>query len=143
MSDDNLTLLRELKRHTGLVTRLRPFDTVLKVTTEPTRAAILIDTFSVDELVREYRFVKHGQRLTSFYRTSCGWLQQGQSMTVWDKDFESFTLKKFGRSVSPREYLERRKWERDCYRVGSDITPLDSYQRVLDAPTHPKMERFY
>lgn len=139
----NLQMLGKLRRATGMRITVRPFETVVKVEVKAHTAAVLIDTYVVDERPREFRFKKHGLKLVSFYRTTVGWVQAGQPFTDWDDEFEPFSQAKFGRSVSPQEYVARRAWERNVFRPGSDITPLDSYQRVLDGPTHPDMERYW
>lgn len=144
----NIEFLSQLKKHTGLVTILRQFETVLKVSCEEDVAAILVDTFRYEETTREFRFKERGTRLISFKRCTDDaarygrWYKVGE-MVVWDETFEPFIQAKFGRSVSPREYAEQREWERNCYRPGNSRNPLDNYARVLAGPTTPEMERYW
>lgn len=141
-SESNLELLGQFRRNTGLVIQLRPYENVLKISTEESKAAILIETFKFTDLAREVRFKARGEKLLGFVRVNNVWIPVGELVT-WDESFVPFTHVKYGKSVSPREYAARRQWERECYRPGSEITPLDSYQRVLSGPTTEEMERYW
>lgn len=138
----NLELLGQFRRESGLVMRLRPYENVVKVTVDDTKAAILIETFRFKELAREVRFKARGEKLIGFIRAQDVWLPVGELVT-WDESFVPFTHVKYGKSVSPREHAARRQWERECYRPGSEVTPLDSYSRVLSGPTTEAMERYW
>lgn len=149
-SATNLERLAQFKRHTGLVTILRAFDTVEQVKLEDDKAVMKVETFSFDDTTHEYRFKRRGVRMIGYQRvdvnmgdrTVPGWVKVAD-MTIWDDSFVPFVQAKHGRSVSPREYAEQKQWERDCYRPGTDRQPLDNYSRVLAGPTTPAMERYW
>lgn len=137
-------LLAQLTRATGQPLRLRPFERVILVKVTDTEASALIDTYSVRELAREWRLEKHGTKMVSFKRdeSTRQWAEV-PGLLIWDEDFEPQTIVKFGKSVTPQQYREDIEFARDCYRPGTSRTPLDNYERVLDGPSTPAMERHW
>lgn len=122
--------------------RIKPFEKVLKVQITDEQASILIETYEVDERHREYRITAAGKRCISYYKKGTAWVKVAD-MTVWDEDFVPTDVVKFGRRNTPEVYADRRDWEAACARPGTASSPMDSFERTLDAYSTPKMERHW
>lgn len=130
----------------GLPFVLRPTDEILTYGITDDTVSVTLKIYSVRETAREIRYEKSGLRMMVWklcydpadempgYRLTpdeCWWFR---SFTVWDdpEDFTPFTERRFGHSLTPDEYTERREWEGMQYRVGTAKTPMDSAGRVTE-----------
>jgi hypothetical protein len=103
--------------HTGLVFNIRPFERVLKVKLSDDGAAILVETYQTKQLVRGWRLLKKGTRLISYAPSPSGYKQIGV-LDIWDEDFEPQTVAEIGNPLTIEDWIDRSKWERECYRYG-------------------------
>lgn len=124
--------------------RLRDWESVQSATFGDNKVQLIINTFEVQELVREDRFNRKGWRMIEFTLVNNVW-RITFDQTSWDDDFEPYVYEKVGRRMTAEELIEKRDWEKLCHRPGNSKTPLDSYDRVLDpfVRSTDRMERHY
>lgn len=136
--------MQRLYQDTGKRVRLKPWESVITYEQTDTQIKVVIETYDVQELVREDRYKRGGKRGLFFTNESGRWVE-ALDVVQWDDSFEPFVFEKVGRRKTADEQIEQREWEKDCYRPGSKMTPLDSYTRVLDPfiRSTAKMERHF
>lgn len=156
MTSDHVSLVKKFRDLTGLVPPIRIYDRVTLLTdpiTQPDGSetiALHITTYRYKSLARETRFTQRGTRVLA-YRWSASGENAGlwQKVTdfgdfvMWEEDYPGEIIVHFGRSNTPESVAERRKYERDCHRPGTDRSPMDNFDRTLDSNSHPKMERHW
>jgi hypothetical protein len=129
-----------LKTRTRL--RLKDWESIRMVAFKDDAVQMMIDTYEVKVMVREDRYERKGVRLLLIMSGPSGWYIHSDD-TIWDDDFEPFVYEKIGRRLTAEEFQERREWEKMCYRPGTPKTPLDSYDRVWNDKSTPKMEKYW
>ena len=138
--------LAKLRNHTGYRRlRLKDWETFKAFEVHENCVNLIIETFDVQETVREDRFNKHGFRMMTLKPTATGKWDVVFDATSWDEEFEPFVHVRWGRGQTPEEYEAQREFEKMCYRPGNKMTPLDSYERVLDpfVRSTDRMERHF
>ena len=141
---ESLKVAREVTEALGLPFVLPAHATIVSYTISDEKVAVTLEIYKVAETKRELRFLKKGLRLMHWSPSEYavfGW--KYQSMTVWDDDFTPYTELLVGKVETPAEYHERRRWEADCYRVGSHRTPLDNAARVTEGYTTEAMTKYW
>jgi len=137
--------LAQIRDAIGMPVYLRPYEKITQMCINDTGASITIDTYSYDEMKYEVRFTGHASRMRSWMKLADGSFMELPPITIWDDDFQPFTERIRGHSISPEEYNDRRDWEAMTHRPGTSHTPLDSCSRTLeDAGTESdKMYRYW
>lgn len=141
---ESLLAAREVTQALGTAWVLPHHATITKLEITDESVTVVLDIYEVRETVRETRFIKHGVRLLNWTSSSdsyFGW--KYTTMTAWDDDFKPFTEHKVGRIETPAEYMERRRWEGEVYRPGSDRSPMDSAYRVTLGHTTDAMTNYW
>lgn len=125
-------ILTEVYHTTRTRIRLRDYESIVSYRKSETAMALVIETYDVQELVREDRYKAKGQRVLFWFVNPSGQYYLQDDTTLWDDDFEPYVYEKIGRRKTAEETHEQREWEKLCYRPGTKQTPLDSYDRVCD-----------
>lgn len=143
-------LVAAAKRAIGvpeLVIRLRPYERAHTLRVEDDKVTLVLQTFLVRELRTRTQFIKSGNRMVSYWRSTADGHYAGQKvgeMIIWDEEApEVSAVVNAGQINTPERDTERREFERMTYRPGTSKSPLDNYQRVLAGPTTEKMERYW
>lgn len=134
----------EVKHLTGTHIKLRDYESVTVYNKSDTMIQLMIETFEVQELVREDRYKARGSRILMFSKNNGHWHLDYDDV-IWDEDFEPYVFEKVGRRKTADEFTEQREWEKMCHRPGTKRTPLDSYARATDPfiRSTDKMERHF
>lgn len=125
-SDDNLTYLVEIKQTTGRSLHLKPFDRITKVVA-PSDEQIVVQVITHE--LRERKFdthlIKQGIKLIpiNFVQATNTWVI-GQSITVWNEDFEPVRVAAFT-PPTIEEFWQKRNHETMCGRPGTPSYPLE------------------
>lgn len=138
----NLEHLGEIKRHTGRSLPLRAWEEIEKLVITDTQVTVLVETFRYREMARDINFTERHLKMVSFILTENGWVD-GPVFSVQDETFIPFTHVKFGRSVSPREYADKKRWEKMTYRVGNAQDPMDNYEVTSGGGSTLKMRKHW
>lgn len=145
----------QLEKTIGESFRLKPWESIEKVNFSDTEITALFNVAEVQETTRQVRIKKAGKRLVQWKLTERHMMVSGVPVpiapywkrvadeTFWIESAPQEVHVKFGKHLTPAELDEQREWEKMCHRPGTGSTPLDSYQRVLDYKTAPKMERYW
>jgi hypothetical protein len=137
-------MARKVSEALGSAWNLPHHATINEVIIEAEKVTVNLTVFEVEETVREDRFKRKGMRLlewTSSPDSLFGW--KYQTITLWDESFVPYAEHKVGRIESVKEYMDRRKWEGEVYRPGSERSPMDSAYRVTLGHTTTQMERYW
>jgi hypothetical protein len=146
--------LLPVKLALGKPIQLRPYEQVLSHKITDDEIFLSIRTWEFRETKSEVRFLKSGIRLRNWKLLDGKWVEQfyrgadghKHSVVLWDDDFEPFTERLIGHSLTPDEYYDRIKWEAETYRVGTSRYPLDNYHCTMAAGPHgstPDMYRYW
>lgn len=141
--ENNIQLLAQIKRLTGVTLRMVPLETIdqIKTSTDGNQIGVLITTYQVEERRSDVRVVARGKRLVSLTRVNTGWTQS--QMTAWESNFTPFFINHYGPGKTVLEAVAQRRYERLAGRPGTERAPLDSYTRVLGGYTTPRMQRHW
>jgi hypothetical protein len=143
---ESLLAARGVSKALGMPFVLPRYATIESVTIEDEKVGVVLTIFEVTETKRELRFRKRGTRLMHWTLDCTGEYESGwkyDSLTFWHDDFTPYTELVLGRVETPKEYYERRVWEGNVYRPGSDKTPLDSAARVTEGYTTESMTKYW
>lgn len=128
----NLDAIKAIKRLTGLVIRVTPYDLVQGVTVKSeTEIVVTVKVHEIEERRTTVILKNQGTRLIQFTRTESGGWRQSGLFTLWETDFEPVHHSLFGPGKTVAEWLAARQFESMCGRPGTDNHPLDSYRRTV------------
>jgi len=144
VTDPTIRLLAEFKRLTGMVYQMREFESIQKVSVEGNTANLLLTTYSLETAASRTIKKRRGLRLITWQRNTAhgNWYETGR-LTMWDEDFAAETILKFGAVKTATEIIDKREFEKQCYRPGTSKQPLDNYERTLESYTTADMERYW
>lgn len=134
----NLTLAQQMglaRDFVGRVIYVRPFEKVLKVSITDTTASVLFETYSFTEIQTRVKFTKRGKRLWTWDRDK----HQAAEMVMWEDGYAGEEIALYGKVRTEGQD----EFERACYRPGTSNNPLDSYSRIQEGPSAPRMERHW
>lgn len=137
-------VVAEIRQAYGLTIRLRPYETIISHTiVADDHVTVLLETYRVNELVRETRLIGHGQKLVAYRCYNSRWVID-QSMTMWDQQFDEVVYHNGPKYMTDDDRKQQREFEKLCYRPGTAQSPLDNYDRVISGPTvTPAMDRHF
>lgn len=144
MKPADYRVVTEVRHLTGTRIHLRDYESVLTYNKSETMMQLLIETYEVQELVREDRYNARGSRILMWSKRNGKWYLDYDEV-IWDENFVPFVFEKVGRRKTADEFTEQREWEQMCYRPGTKANPLDSYSRVCDPVIRStdRMERHF
>jgi hypothetical protein len=124
---------------------VRPGEKLLKVNATDDTVTVMISWIRVAETNREWRIVAAGRSLLTWARpesTNEAWVWLGR-LDVEDEGFKPVVHLKYGEPNTPDRVLERRNFARDCYRPGTERSPMDNWLRTVDGHTPESMTRHW
>lgn len=140
----DLQQLAYVREVTGDPVRMRPFESLISMTTTETSISLVIEVHDFADGETQVKFTRRGSRMIGWsFTDEYTFPTKTCDFTIWDNTFQPYLLAKYGKCVTWATYRERIEFARDCYRPGTDTNPLDGYQRVLEGATTSAMERYW
>lgn len=139
---DDLKTAQKVTGLTGQRIHLKEWERIAQFQVTDKTITVAIETYEVNVLVREDRYQRKGVRILMWKITESGVVLDYDG-TSWLDDFEPFVYEKIGRRKTADEFTAQREFEKMCHRPGTPSHPLDSYSRVLEGFSNPRMERHF
>lgn len=139
--DDNLHHLVDIKRRTGFVLRLKPFDQITKVVYKSDDEIIVqLITHEMAERRFDTYLTARGVKLIPLNRQADGTWRTGEAFVMWEEGFQRVRIAAFTPN-SVADYWEKRIHEFMCHRPGIPSYPMENAS--FGDCTTPQMTRHW
>ena len=139
--DSNLQHLVDIKRRTGVVLRLKPFDQITRVVIKSdTEVIVQLVTHEMTERKFDTYLTARGVKLTPISQQEDGTWTIGESFVLWEEGFKKTRIAAFT-PATVADYWEKRIHEFMCHRPGVPSYPMENAS--FGDVTTPQMSRHW
>ena len=99
------------------------------------RAVVTIERWRVTETRTQLKYTAHGLIMRAWeIDPGDGDWRERRPMLTWDDDFEPHIVAKYN-GRTPDEHRAKLLFEAECYRPGTDTSPMDNFDRTAAYPS--------